>query len=142
MKNLILVTFLVFGFSSSSWAVSVEENKAWALALQLSYVFQISDTQPVAIFLGNTEFRSSVQVAPNVTREEVAYDFFLYPIDDDTLQIVGPSSAYLGCKATVEFTQSTTPTKVPDFEAKILAHSCEQSLLRSNPVTPVAPTNP
>lgn len=142
MKNLVIGTLLVFGFSSSSWAASLGENKAWALALEISYAFQISATQPVAIFMGNTEVISEKVVSANVTQEEVEYDFFLYPSDDDTLQIVGPGSAYLGCKATVEFTQQETPSKTPDFEAKILSQSCEQSLLRSSPVTPVTPVVP
>lgn len=142
MKKYILSTILVFSFSTPAFASGLIENKFWALALQLSYIFQISPTQPVAIFLGNTDVISVVQVSPLVTREEVAYDFFLYPTDEDTLQIIGPSSAYLGCKATIEFTQQETPSKVPDFEANILQHSCEQSLLRTNPVTPVAPTAP
>lgn len=142
MRNLVIGTLLVFGFSNSSWAASLSENKSWALALELSYAFQISATQPVAIFLGSTEVISEKIISLNVTQEEVAYDFFLYPSDDETLQIVGPGSAYLGCKAIVEFTQQETPSKIPDFEAKIISQSCEQSLLRSNPVTPVTPVVP
>jgi hypothetical protein len=142
MRNLIIGTFLALSFNSSAWAANLSENKAWALALELSYTFQISTTQPVAIYLGDTEVISEEAVSPNVTREEVAYDFFLYPSDDDTLQIVGPGSAYLGCKAIVEFTQQETPSKTPDFEAKIISQTCEQSLLRKNPVTPVTPITP
>jgi hypothetical protein len=142
VRNLFLGAFLVLEISSSSFAASLNENKGWALALELSYAFQLSPTQPVAIFLGSTEIVSETVLAPNVTREEITYDFFLYPSDDDTLQIVGPGSAYLGCKATVEFTQQETPSKVPDFEAEIISQSCEQSLLRSNPVTPVTPVTP
>lgn len=139
MRNLFIGTFLVL-FASSSWADnSLSENKGWALALELSYAYQISATQPVVIYLGATEVLSEKTIAANVTREEVAYDFFLYPSDDDTLQIVGPSSAYLGCKAVVEFTQQETPSKTPDFEAKIISQSCEKSLLRSNPVIPAVP---
>lgn len=142
MKSLVLALILTLGFGKYSWAASLSENKTWALALELSYVFQISPTEPVAIFMGNTEVFSEEVVSPGVTREEIMYDFFLYPSDDETLQIVGPSSAYLGCKATVEYTQLETPSKVPDFEAKIISHSCEQSLLRKNPVTPVTPITP
>lgn len=139
MRNLLVGTFLVL-FASSSWADnSLSENKSWALALELSYAYQISDTQPVVIYLGATEVLSEKTIAANVTHVEVAYDFFLYPSDDDTLQIVGPSSAYLGCKAVVEFTQQETPSKTPDFEAKIISQSCEKSLLRSNPANPTAP---
>lgn len=139
MRNLFIGTFLVL-FASSSWADNnLSENKSWALALELSYAYQISATQPVVIYLGATEVLSKTTIAVNVTREEIAYDFFLYPSDDETLQIVGPSSAYLGCKATVEFTQQETPSKTPDFEAKIISQSCEKSLLRSNPVVPAVP---
>ena len=142
MKSLIFGTVLALGFSSSSWAASLNDNKTWALALELSYLYQTSPTQPVVAILGNTEVVSEEVVSASMTREIVAYDFFLYPSDDENLQIVGPASAYLGCKATVEYTQLPTPSKVPDFSAKIVSESCEASLIRKNPVTPEPPVTP
>ena len=135
VKNILISAFFILAFNSTpafaAMVTSLNDNKANALALQLSYKYQISPSQPVAIFIGYTEVNSVEVLAPATSREHVSYDFLSYPSNDEALLITGPASAYLGCKAVVDFTQLPTPSKLPDFDALIVSEACEQSLIRN-----------
>ena len=118
----LIATFSLSAFAARGY--SLNESQRDALVDKLADVYH-GGNRPVSPYLGHVKVLNRQHNDAMTTTDDVSFDFLLYPVNDDTLEISGGPTVFVGCKAQVVFTARENMAGTWVYSAKFKSYTCE-----------------